>query len=173
MVPIKYCILSQIVLRVFVKLKNTNLCSKAYNPYKEQTFSCSLVDTNRKKHPLEAQELKEEWSHNHTDFKASFFAFKSKLVPSTLWLEFNYKSCLAVFRLKFRPNSSLQADIFTGSLLCLYWLRFNWELLLKVGNEEITVPFNLSVYPFYITYWILFISLVLYLLVCIDFHPLI
>lgn len=144
------------MLRVFVKLKNTHLCLKAYNPYKEQTFSCSLVDTNRKKHPLEPEELKEEWSHNHTDFKASFFAFKSKLVSSTLWLEFNYKSCLVVFPLKLRPNSSLQADVSTGSLLCLYWLWFNWELLLKVGNEEITVPFNLSVYPFSISYCIIY-----------------
>lgn len=140
--PIKYCILSQIVLRVFVKLKNTKCVQRPTIHTKKKHSLEALLTRTEKKHPLEPEELKEEWSHNHTDFKASFFAFKSKLVSSTLWLEFNYKSCLAVFRLKFIPNSSLQADISTGSLLCLYWLRFNWELLLKVGNEEITVPFH-------------------------------
>lgn len=170
--PIKYCIGSNCA-KSFCQTKKYQVVFKGLQSIQRKNILLKPCWHKQKKHPLEPQELKEEWSHNHTDFKASFFAFKSKLVPSTLWLEFNYKSCLAVFRLKFRPNSSLQADISTGSLLCLYWLRFNWELLLKVGNEKITVPFHLSVYPFNIRNWNWFLSLVLYLLVCIDLNPLV
>lgn len=101
---IPYCISKQITMKVFDKGKqNTKLCSSVQRLTKnlQRTFACSFVCWHtQKKHPLEPQELRKSEVTTNTHFKASFFAFKSKLVPSTLWLEFNYKSCLAVFRLK-------------------------------------------------------------------------